>query len=228
MTPLVSCWVATADRPELAARAVRCALSQEGVAVEVVILDDGPVAVDLPPGLASDSRVHYHRELPRRSLAVKRNRLAELSRGQFFAAFDDDDWSSPRRLAAQVAELDAAPRAIACHLGPRLVCTDLVTGAVWVQCLARGQWGDCGAMVRSEAWRPVPDEWQHFHRLIDAAGGPAVLTATADLSLVVAGIDDWNRPRRRLEPPRWLRWEVAPAGLYDGSAPWHEAPRRYR
>lgn len=225
--PLVSCWVATADRPGLVRRAVRCALSQTGVDVEVLILDDGPEPAVLDEGDLVDPRVHYHREFPRRSLALKRNRLAALSRGEFFTSFDDDDWSRPGRVAAQLAALEAAPRAIACHLGPRLVCHDLDTGLVWVACLALGQWDDCSLTVRRSAWRTLPDEWQALRRMVTGAGGAAVLTATDDLSLVVSGIDNWNRHRRRLEPPRWMRWEVAPERLYDGTAPWHDAPTRY-
>lgn len=235
--PLVSCWVATKDRPTLVARSVRSALDQafpvgSGLEVEVLVLDDGPIPVDRT-GVATwgDARVRYMR-CGSMSLALKRNYAATISRGDYYAQFDDDDWSAPGRVAAQVAAVNLPPPVpgveyAAAVLGPRLVCHDLDTGAVYVNCLARGQWFDCGMLLKRKYWREVPDEWQHLMWLMGKVGGPERRSVVDDVSLVISGIDDWNRPRRNLDAPRWKPWKVAPASLYDGSAPWHDAPRRY-
>jgi hypothetical protein len=225
--PLITCSVATRDRPALVLRAVKCALAQTGVEVEVLVLDDGPVAPDMTDPCWTDERVR-HMRVPSMSLAAKRNLAAQLAAGDYLTGFDDDDWSPPWRLSAQLEALHLTRGARMAVVGPRMVFHDLITDAVYVNCLAPSQWFDTGALLRSSDWQTVPaDTWQHLIWLSHQLGGPEAVAVMPRLDLFVCGIDDWNRPRRNLSASRWKRWAVDPARLYDGTAPYELAPTRY-
>jgi glycosyltransferase involved in cell wall biosynthesis len=105
MTLLVSCLCPTYNRRPLIAGAIACFQAQTYANRELVILDDGEDPVrDLAEG--ADARIRYFYELPRRVLGPKRNRCAELARGEIFVLWDDDDWHGPERITRQVADLE--------------------------------------------------------------------------------------------------------------------------
>lgn len=105
-TTLVSCLMPTADRRAFVPRAIELFLAQDYPDKELLILDDGEDSVaDLVP---ADARLRYRRELPRRVLGDKRNRLCELARGDVIVHWDDDDWSAPDRITRQLHALHAA------------------------------------------------------------------------------------------------------------------------
>jgi hypothetical protein len=105
MVPRISAIMPTADRRRFVPDAIAAFLAQGRDDAELVILDDGsdPVA-DLVP---DDPRIRYVREVRRRPLGDKRNRLCELARGEILLHWDDDDWHAPDRIARQVAAIDA-------------------------------------------------------------------------------------------------------------------------
>ena len=114
--------IPTRDRWQLlAASALRSALSQEGVVVDVVVVDDG--SRDTPPrdlpGL-HDARVLVVRLPEVRGVAVARNAGIAKARGDWVAFLDDDDLWSPSKLLRQLRAAQEADAGFA------------YAGAVWV------------------------------------------------------------------------------------------------
>jgi glycosyltransferase involved in cell wall biosynthesis len=104
--PLVSVIVPTRDRPQLVAGAVRSALDQAGVRVEVCVVDDASAE---PVVLPADERVRLIRlEPPARGPAAARNAGLAATTGELVAFLDDDDVWLPGKLARQVEALVAA------------------------------------------------------------------------------------------------------------------------
>jgi glycosyltransferase involved in cell wall biosynthesis len=102
--PRVSCLMPTADRPEMAKKALLDFMAQSYRDSELLVLDDGdpPFRLAMPPG----HRIRLIREEKRTSLYRKRERLVHLAKGDILVSWDDDDIHGPDRLAVQVAEID--------------------------------------------------------------------------------------------------------------------------
>jgi len=108
----VSVVIPTFRRPELLAQAIGSALAQEGVAVEVIVVDDSPegaarqVVADV-----GDTRVtHVQRTTPSQGRpGIVRNDGWHQARGRYVHFLDDDDLVVPGAYAAHVEALDARP-----------------------------------------------------------------------------------------------------------------------
>jgi glycosyltransferase involved in cell wall biosynthesis len=102
--------IPTHDRWELLSRrALPSALAQEGVDLEVVVVDEAS-ADGTPEGLAAldDPRLRIVRhDVPRR-LPGARNAGVEVARGRWLAFLDDDDVWAPRKLRAQIDAAEAS------------------------------------------------------------------------------------------------------------------------
>jgi glycosyltransferase involved in cell wall biosynthesis len=104
--PMVSCVMATRNRPEFARQAIRCFLRQTLYPSELIVVDDGESPVeDLCAGLLS---VRYLRLPARTNLGSKLNIGIEQARGEVIQKWDDDDWYSARFLECAAAHLDSA------------------------------------------------------------------------------------------------------------------------
>jgi glycosyltransferase involved in cell wall biosynthesis len=105
--PLVSVIIATYNRANLIARAIESVLAQTLTDFELIIVDDGSTdETSDVVGRYADARVIYRRqEHGERSQA--RNAGIALSRGQYIAFLDSDDWFLPNKLADQVGALQA-------------------------------------------------------------------------------------------------------------------------
>lgn len=90
----------TKDRLRFVPRAIRCFQQQTYPNKELLILDDGRQG--LPELIPNDPQIRYARTARVASLGWKRNLACEMSRGEYIAHWDDDDWSSAARLAAQL------------------------------------------------------------------------------------------------------------------------------
>jgi O-antigen biosynthesis protein len=101
--PLVSCIMATRDRPDFVMQSIRYFQRQDYPNRELIILHDGHTrpldCVD------DDPRIRWIATHTRQSIGAKRNRGCELAHGAFIAHWDDDDWYAPDRLSLQLAPL---------------------------------------------------------------------------------------------------------------------------
>lgn len=104
--PAVSVILPTRNRGELLGRALRSALSQEAVALEVLVVDDASTD-DTPDRLAAaaadDARIRVLSQPECMGAPVARNRAAHEAAAPFLAFLDDDDEWLPGKLARQVA-----------------------------------------------------------------------------------------------------------------------------
>jgi glycosyltransferase involved in cell wall biosynthesis len=107
----VSVVIPTHDRRSLVLRAVRCAVEQRDVAVEVVVVDDGS-----SDGTGSairhefDDRVTLVRNESPGGVSRARNIGIERSRSDLVAFLDDDDVWAPDKLFSQLDELERTKR----------------------------------------------------------------------------------------------------------------------
>jgi hypothetical protein len=108
-TPTVSIIVPTRNRSAMLAQALRCALGQRSVGVEVIVVDEASND-DTPRMLASiqDPRLRVLRHNIPTGVSTARNLGVEASQGEWLAFLDDDDLWAADKLACQ---LDAAARA---------------------------------------------------------------------------------------------------------------------
>lgn len=104
--PLVSVIIPTLDRPAIARRAIASALGQQGVTVEVVVVDDGGREPLLDQLHVVDSRVRVLRNDRTQGVAAARNRGIAESHGQWIAFLDDDDVWAPHKLRRQLDVAD--------------------------------------------------------------------------------------------------------------------------
>lgn len=107
--PQVSVVIPTLGRWDFVRRAVRSALMQEDVEVEVLVMADGPRADahEGTPGL-DDPRVRVIADADARGVAGARNRGFDAAEGGWVAILDDDDVWAPGKLRRQVASAVAA------------------------------------------------------------------------------------------------------------------------
>jgi glycosyltransferase involved in cell wall biosynthesis len=114
MTPTVSVIIPTFRRPDSLQRAIRSALGQTGVSVEVIVLDDDPEHSGASAAAAfSDERLAYVRcERPSGGVPAQvRNAGLAMARGEFTYFLDDDDELEPGALAAMSEALREHPKA---------------------------------------------------------------------------------------------------------------------
>ena len=92
----------TKNRQEWVPRAIRCFQDQTYVHRELLILDNGDSIQDLIPPYG---RIRYVRMAGDHKIGNLRNYCCQMARGEFIAHWDDDDWSHPNRLQAQIGSL---------------------------------------------------------------------------------------------------------------------------
>jgi len=113
-------------------RAIRSALDQSWVPVEIVVVDDcsGDDSWRILERLAAGAtRIRIVRHPENRGVAAARNTLLEQANGEFVAFFDDDDVSQPERLEAQwrrIVEYEQATGigVVICHSATEQVFPD--------------------------------------------------------------------------------------------------------
>ena len=78
---------------------------------EFIIINDSPENIDLDKIVQSydDKRIKYFKNPSNMGISATRNKLIDLSQGEYLAVFDHDDISHQIRLAQQVAFLDSHP-----------------------------------------------------------------------------------------------------------------------
>ena len=110
---MISVIIPTHDRAPVIARAVDSVLTQEGVALEAIVVDDGSTD-DTRQVIASrygaDARVVYLSQ-EQAGVAAARNAGLARARGDLVAFLDSDDVWRPGKLALQLACLERVPEA---------------------------------------------------------------------------------------------------------------------
>jgi glycosyltransferase involved in cell wall biosynthesis len=111
-SPKVSVITPTFHREEEVVEAVESALAQEGLSVEIIVLDDSREgSAQAAIERIADSRVRYvKRVAPSNGKpALVRNEGAQLARGRYLYFLDDDDHVLPGALQRLTTALDAQP-----------------------------------------------------------------------------------------------------------------------
>jgi len=112
VSPDVSIVIPTRNRPVLTAEAVSSALDQEGVIVEVLVVDDG--STDRTAQLLEsryDNKIDVIRQ-DHQGACVARNRGLEEAKGRYVKFLDSDDLLEPDSLKAQVDLLEKSGAAV--------------------------------------------------------------------------------------------------------------------
>jgi glycosyltransferase involved in cell wall biosynthesis len=109
MAPQVTVVIPTRNRRPLLQLALDCARGQEGVTVEVVVVDEASTD-DTPAFLAAldDARVSVIRHEEPQGVSRARNAGIAAARGTYVAFLDDDDVWAPQKLAHQIRAMEAA------------------------------------------------------------------------------------------------------------------------
>lgn len=108
----VSVITPTFRREKELVEALQSARSQEGVRLEIIVLDDSPEgSAKAAVEAIGDARIRYlKREVPSGGVpALVRNEGAKLARGRYLHCLDDDDRLADGALRAMVEALDARP-----------------------------------------------------------------------------------------------------------------------
>jgi glycosyltransferase involved in cell wall biosynthesis len=106
--PTVSVIIPTHNRRDLLELAVRSVLAQLGVALELIIVDDGSTDNIVQAAAFGDPRVHVIRHDRPLGQSRSRNDGINHARGRWVAFLDDDDLWAPDKLAAQLAAARSA------------------------------------------------------------------------------------------------------------------------
>lgn len=99
--PLVSVVIPTYNRPDQLHRAISSVLSQKGVELDIIIVDDAS-EIDLSGELAGHPQVTYLRNKKNMGGGFTRNRGIDAARGDFISFLDDDDEFYDGKLQKQV------------------------------------------------------------------------------------------------------------------------------
>lgn len=115
--PMVCCVMLTKDRPEMAARAVRCFREQTYQQKILIIWDSGEKPLDI--AFTEDYQVSiWQRTTKLKNIGDLRNEAAKwICNGptpipEILIHWDDDDYSAPDRIASQVEQLQASKQPI--------------------------------------------------------------------------------------------------------------------
>ena len=93
----------TANRPELARRAVECFRAQTYEAKRLFVFDNS----EARPYALIDNAYAVYEPCAGRSIAELRNHANAMANASILVHWDDDDWSHPNRIAEQVALLQS-------------------------------------------------------------------------------------------------------------------------
>lgn len=223
------------DRVGLVEAAARSVLAQEGVELELVILDDGSTddTWNVVSALAStDDRVRLLRNERSVGIPAARNQVLAAARGAFVAICDSDDHSRPGRFVQQEAAFAADPDLVG--VGGQISCFthDPATGSV-----PRWHWGlrdgrlpfpFPGAMFRVDALRaaggfdetfPMAEDLELCYRLAAHGGAFTMLDQVVlDYRVHQDGVSsmrrrrEWHTLRAQLAGVRHLHGRLSPRG----------------
>lgn len=182
--------VPTRNRARILALTLRSILTQRGVEVDVVVVDEGSsdgTADYLAALAAADDRVRVVRHDPPKGLPAARNAGLALASTPWVAFCDDDDVWSPEKLASQLGAMADSGAGWSC-VGSVLVDTDLA--------------------VIDQQRAPAADEMHELlleHNVVP--GGGSGVVARTDLVREVGGFDETLRASEDWD--MWIRLAAA-------------------
>lgn len=206
--PEVSVIVPTRNRSRRLELAVRTALSQREVDLEVLVVDDGSTDdTEVVVSRLSDPRVRYRKRASRGGVSAARNLGIEDARGTWIAFLDDDDVWAPTKLSRQVAAMVAQGRSWS-YAGDVLVDADL--------------------RILAGAPPPPPEEVvDRIERHNSVPAGASNVVVGAEVLAAVGPFDpgltigeDWDLWIRlaRWGPPGWVRDPLVAISYHAGNA----------
>ncbi len=173
--------IPTRDRPDEVRRAVSAAAGQQGVSVDVIVVDDGsrvPVAFprqdDVRVPRQDDVRVRVIRVEPSAGVSAARNRGIAAALHGWIAFLDDDDIWAPKLLGRLLEVAEATGASVVKSATVRL---DLNGRALT---LSNPNPADTVAV------RPLPEKLRSFNAL----GGPSGVMVRRELLDRVGGFDE--------------------------------------
>jgi glycosyltransferase involved in cell wall biosynthesis len=108
MSPLVSILIPCFNAEHLVAQAIESALAQTWPHKEVIVIDDGSTDGSLDVIRRFDGRIRFETG-PNRGGNAARNRLLELSKGEWLQYLDADDYLRPGKIEKQIEFLRKHP-----------------------------------------------------------------------------------------------------------------------
>lgn len=112
-SPTLSIVMPTHNRAGYIGIAIESVLIQTYSDWELIVVDDGSTdetEAVVEAFIKRDARIHYIRQNQNKGIASTRNNGVAQARGRYIAMLDSDDaWSSPEKLARQIAALEADP-----------------------------------------------------------------------------------------------------------------------
>jgi glycosyltransferase involved in cell wall biosynthesis len=114
MVPEVSVVIPTFNRAAMVVEAVESVLAQEGVDLELIVVDDGSTD-DTQARLGRFGSALQYRRQPRSGVSASRNRGVALSRAPLIAFLDSDDLWLPGKLKVQRRFMAEHPEAMISH-----------------------------------------------------------------------------------------------------------------
>lgn len=126
--------ITTYNRWGLCLKALRSVCGQEGVDMEVVLVDDcsaDPMPVEIKEFI-DKNHVKYIRHKTNKGLAAARNTAIKAARGKYFSFCDDDDQWPADMASGLVRAMENAPEGVGMGVGMPLArqraCEDLLEG----------------------------------------------------------------------------------------------------
>jgi glycosyltransferase involved in cell wall biosynthesis len=206
--PLVSCIMATADRPELVPKAIEYFRRQDYPAVELVIVDTGLQAIDQV--IPDDGRIRYLRPSQRLTLAAAHNLACELASGDIICHWDDDDWMAPWRVSYQVQDLLRADDETICGLSTLLFYEPMGRRAWRYQYPQNARPWLSGATFcyRRRFWEQhrFPDQPSGADTTLVWGLPASTVRAHTDTRFIVATVHRSNTSARRVNVPPFQPW----------------------
>ena len=184
MSDLISCLCLTIPgREEFLKRAVACFHKQTYPNKQLVIVADSAcdkaglnAAIAAHPGTAE-----YWIDERQLTIGAKRNLGCQVARGEYIAIWDDDDYSSPRRLTEQYALLKESGKDVTTLY--RIYFTNADQSMWW---LSDAGWIDTSMMFKRSFWRAHP-----FGDKQIGAEGDFMREAVARHQLHIGGDSRW-------------------------------------
>jgi glycosyltransferase involved in cell wall biosynthesis len=207
-SPDVSVIIPVHDRHRQVIDAVRSALAQEEVNVEIIVVDDGSTPpIDLDS--LKDGRVRVVRHERNRGAAAARNTGIAVATGRYVAFLDSDDTWMPDKLSRQLAAASVAPELSVIATGWRYRFDDrlgdeefIPEGAKGIHAFAGGVWFGPGstALISRSVVDLIGPQDESLARLEDydwflrfaLAGGELIIVAAALTAISWRRHTDWR------------------------------------